>query len=94
MMVFLVLSNLQVCTMEWGKHRRCIQNEATPVSDSSSTSDDDNSAFKALEEGRDNSPNSPSVSLGAEVVAAVEMWSCLSCDQRSYMTRVAIGKLI
>ena len=37
------------------------------VSYSSSTSNDDDNAFEALEEERDNSPNSPLVSLGAEV---------------------------
>ncbi|KAJ8444592.1 hypothetical protein Cgig2_013871 [Carnegiea gigantea] len=53
--------------MESRERQTCIQNEATPVSDSSFISDDDVSAFEALEEDRDNLPNNPSMSLEAEV---------------------------
>ena len=40
--------------MELRKRRRGVWNEVSHVNDSSSTSDDDGSAFKALEEDRDN----------------------------------------
>ena len=58
--------------MELRKHQRYIGNEATPFSDSSSTSDDDESAFKAMEEDVDNLPKRQSVSLEAEVSGSNE----------------------
>jgi len=52
--------------MELRKRRRSLQNEVTYVGNSSFTSDDDNNPFNAWDEDRDNSTNSPSVSLEAE----------------------------
>ncbi|KAJ8434664.1 hypothetical protein Cgig2_030050 [Carnegiea gigantea] len=52
-----------VCTMELRKHQRYIGNEATPFSDLSSISDDDESAFNAMKKDMDNSPNSYSGDL-------------------------------
>ena len=58
-----------VVTMELQKRHRCLENEATPVSDSisASSASDHGSAFEAVEEGTENFPNSPSLSLEAEV---------------------------
>jgi len=53
--------------MELRKCRRCAQNEVTYDNDSSSTSNDDGSAFEDLEEDRSNSPQQPASALGAEV---------------------------
>ena len=58
--------------MELKKHRRCIENEATPVSDSSSVSNDDGSAFDL--------PNNPSLSLDAKVSGNSGDAHMLSCD--------------
>ncbi|KAJ8420116.1 hypothetical protein Cgig2_000796 [Carnegiea gigantea] len=52
--------------MELQKRQRSVANEAVPISASSSTSDEEGSAFEEVE-GTDNSASSPSLSLEAEV---------------------------
>ncbi|KAJ8430687.1 hypothetical protein Cgig2_018413 [Carnegiea gigantea] len=53
--------------MELRKHQRFGANEAAPISDSSSASDEEGSAFEEVDEGTDNSASSLSLSLEAEV---------------------------
>ena len=52
--------------MELRKLQRSLQNEVNYLSDTSSSSSDDNNPFDAWEEDDDNFTNSPSVSLEAE----------------------------
>jgi len=53
--------------MELRKRRRSMENETTSVINSSSGSNDEGSAFEAVDEGTNNSISSPSLSLEAEV---------------------------
>ncbi|KAJ8428908.1 hypothetical protein Cgig2_011650 [Carnegiea gigantea] len=57
----------QSMPIELQKHRRTVANESSPVSDSSSASDEEGSAFEEEDEGTDNSASSSSLSLEAEV---------------------------
>ena len=64
----MVLSNMQVYSMELRKCRRGVQTEATHISSSSSASDDDISEYEAKDEGKDNAESSSSV-MGEDEVS-------------------------
>ena len=85
--MLVMLSNIQVSSMELCKRRRGIQTEATYVSSSRFGSDDDVSEYEATEEGRDNAVSSSSVSGEDEVSSSCGGALCPSSDRRSDMTR-------
>jgi len=65
---FVVLSNMQVYSMELRKRQRGVQTEATHVSCSRLDSDDDISEYEVKEEGKDNAKSSSSV-IGEDKVS-------------------------
>ena len=53
--------------MEMRKRQRSVENEAVPISDSSSARDEEGNAFEEVNEGTNNSASSLSLSLEVEV---------------------------